>query len=231
MRLIQRTATAWRALFDAIAGIGSRHTEAMLEVERENLRRLIDQSNRSLASHAGLTDRLMSRTRILEQEELTQRLRVAVRVMIGSRADAGRAAVELQSVQRQLAAIREQLGLAEHLHRSLTKSRELAIAAAKARIASVRRTIGDPNARRATEELDEIAGGQTAATDGIPTLDRLRNTDAGRAQVEQAVGLDRQPGHKAEQAALAAALEEFLAQDGGLVVRVPSIAIPGGGSE
>jgi len=238
MRLIQRAATSCRTLLHAIAG--GRDPEAMLTLERENLRQLMEQSSRGLASHAGLAERLMSRSRLLEQEELTQRLRVAVRLRVGSRAEAGRAALELQTVQRELASHREQLALAEDLHQSLTKARELAIAAAKARIESVRRTIGDRRAQQAMDGLDEIAAGTTAAIDGNPTLGRLRemvgerrHAEAGRAQAAHALGFDGQPGHKAEQAALAAALEEFLAQDGGLVVEVgaPPIVAPGRSNE
>ncbi len=217
MHLIQRVASLRRAL------AGGQEIEALLVVDQENLDRLMEQLSRALASHAGLVERLMARRRFLEQEELTQRLRVAVRLRVGSRADAGRAALELQTLQRELTSSREQLVLAEELHQSLTKIRELAIAAAKAKIESACQTIGDQRAQRMIDKLDEVA---TAAIGSGAAPRRISEMAEGR-------GRNGQPGHKAEQAALAAALEEFLAQDGGLVVQVgaPPIIVPSGGNE
>src|SRR5689334_21496145 len=49
-----------------ISGVERRNPEALLELEQENLRKQIGQFNQGLASHAGLSERLMSQVRKLE---------------------------------------------------------------------------------------------------------------------------------------------------------------------
>ena len=231
MALLRRISTLCRALLHhAVAGIEWQNPEALLELERENLRRLMAQYNQGLASHAGLAERLMSRTRALEHEEVQLRARTAVQVRVGSREDAGRAALQLQTVRRELASSREQLAQAEATYDSLKKTRDIAIDSARAKIESVRRVIGDLRTHQATAALNEMAAGLMATVDGSSgTLERLhemveeqRDRAAGRARVARdSLGLDDPRAAESEQAACAAALDEYLAQDGGLVVEVP----------
>ena len=49
-----------------VSGVERRNPEALLEVEKENLRKQIGQFNQGLASHAGLCEKLMAQVRKLE---------------------------------------------------------------------------------------------------------------------------------------------------------------------
>src|SRR5690606_39661758 len=50
-----------------IGGIERKNPEALLEVEKENLRKQIGEFNKGLATHAGLVERLMSQARSEER--------------------------------------------------------------------------------------------------------------------------------------------------------------------
>jgi hypothetical protein len=205
----------------ALLGMGGterQDPEAQLAFERASLCRLMDQYDRGLAAHSRLAEQLMSRTRLLEQEEGDLRARTAVQVRVGSRVDAARTALQLQTARRELAASREQLGQASATHECLQQARALTVAAAAARIDIIRPRIGDVRARRVMAELNEIAS--------IPghsqTLEQLR------AMAKEQHGKADLGDAKAREAERAA-LEDFLAQDGGLVVEIGRrpVALPG----
>ena len=52
-----------------VSGLERRNPEALLEIEKENLRKQIAQYNQGLAEHAGLCERLMSQVKKLETDE------------------------------------------------------------------------------------------------------------------------------------------------------------------
>jgi len=62
-----------------------RSPEALLEVEKENLRAQIARFNQGLASHAALCERLMLRNRELEAEEASLKEKTAVHLRAGNR--------------------------------------------------------------------------------------------------------------------------------------------------
>lgn len=49
-----------------ISGLEKQNPEALLEVEKENLRQQVSRYNEGLAAHAGLCERLMSQVKKLE---------------------------------------------------------------------------------------------------------------------------------------------------------------------
>ncbi|HTO64734.1 MAG TPA: hypothetical protein VMM15_26195 [Bradyrhizobium sp.] len=205
-----------------VAGIEVQNPEALLELERENLRRLMGQYNQGLVSQAGLAERLMSQTRALENEQTALQIRITANIRQGNRAEAGRAALRLREAGADLAACREQLAQTEKTYESLKQARELAIGMAKAKIESVRRAIGELRTQRAVAELSSLAAGLTTGSAGSgETLERLREMvdeqrshAAGRARVARdALGLDDLQARETEHAALAEqALADFLAQ-------------------
>ena len=224
MRWIIRVSSLCRALLHYfISGIERQNPEALLELERENLRRLIGKYNQALASHAGLAERLMLRTRALEQEENELRVGIISQVRLGNRTEAGRRALRCRAALAELADCREQLTQAERTYDSLKQAREIAVGAAKAKIESVRRAIGELRTERAIGELNALAAGLNLGPGGSgETLERLhemvdeqRIAAAGRARVARdALGLDDLQAREAEQAALAEhALAEFLAEE------------------
>ncbi|MFP5247430.1 MAG: PspA/IM30 family protein, partial [Thermoanaerobaculia bacterium] len=85
-----------------ISGMERRNPEALLEVEKENLRKQIANYNQGLAAHAGLCERLMTQIRKLEGEERELRAKAAANLRAGNRDAAGNYALRLQTVQREL---------------------------------------------------------------------------------------------------------------------------------
>ncbi len=86
-----------------ISGMERKNPEALLEVEKENLREQISRYNDGLASHAALCERLMSQVRHLEAEERELRAKATANLRAGNREAAGQYALRLQTVQRELA--------------------------------------------------------------------------------------------------------------------------------
>ena len=74
--MFQRIANLFRGFMSLfISSLERQNPEALLEVEKENLRKQIAQYNQGLASHAGLCERLMTQIRALETEQRELRAR------------------------------------------------------------------------------------------------------------------------------------------------------------
>src|SRR5215470_15836439 len=156
-----------------IRGIEKQNPEALLELEKENLRKQIANYNQGLAAHAGLCERLMSQVKKLESDERELRARAAANLRAGNREAAGQFALQLQTVQRELTENRAQLEQAETTYEELTKARDVAIKAAQAKLQSLRSSIDELKIRRATAELMEMATGMISSIGGSgDTLDR-----------------------------------------------------------
>jgi len=212
-----------------VSGLERRNPEALLEVEKENLRRQIAQYNQGLASHAGLCERLMSQVKKLENEERELRAKTAANLRVGNRDAAAQYALRLQACQRELTENRTQLGQAETTYQDLNKARDVAISAAKAKIESLQRGLGDLKVKKATAELTEMASGMISQIGGSgDTLNRLhemvteeKEKASGRVRVARdSMNMGEIHLKDAEQKALAdQALADFAAAEG--------ITIPG----
>ena len=65
--MFRRIANLFRGFLSLfIGGLERQNPEALLEVEKENLRRQIANYNQGLAAHAGLCERLMTQVKRLE---------------------------------------------------------------------------------------------------------------------------------------------------------------------
>ena len=71
-----------------VSGIERRNPEALLELEKENLRKQIGQYNIGLASHAGLCERLMAQVKKLESDERDLRAKASAHLKAGNRGPA-----------------------------------------------------------------------------------------------------------------------------------------------
>ena len=223
MSLLIRTTNLIRGILSLfVSGIERRKPEALLELERENLRKLIGRFNAGLASHAALCERLMSQTRRNERERDEFAVKVPAHLKAGNREAAGRYALRLKDVERELLENRDQLEKAETTYQNLVRARDTAVSEAKARIETVRRSIGDLKIRQATADLQSMAASMVDELGGAgDTLNRLhemveeeREKASGRARVATG-GLDLQDLEikESEQRALAEqALEEFLTE-------------------
>src|SRR5687768_17446746 len=223
--MFKRLANIIRGFFGLfVTGLERRNPEALLEMEKENLRKQISNYNEGLAAHAGLCERLMTQIRRLEQEERELRAKTAANLRAGNRDVAGNYALRLQSVQRELTENRTQLQQAETTYKELIKARDVSVKAAQTKIESLKSSLDDLKIKKATAELTEMASGMITSIGGSgDTLDRLhkmveeeREHAAGRARVARdSLNTTDFTVKEEEQKALAEqALADFAAKEG-----------------
>ena len=224
----------------ALGSVERRNPEALLEVEKENLRRLIGQYNMGLASHAGMCERLMTQVKNLEREVTDLRAKTTAHLRAGNNSAAGQYAVRLQAAERELAENRTQLGQADATYRDLTKARDVAVQTAKAKIEGLKGAIKDMRMKQAMAEMNEMAAGMITQVGGSgDTMDRLhemvedeRTKAAGRARVaKDAIDMTDVNIKEAESQAMAdQALADFAAREGLTLAApaTPAAAIPAG---
>ena len=223
--MFKRLANLIRGFFGLfISGAERRNPEALLEVEKENLRKQIANYNEGLAAHAALCERLMTQVRKLEVEERDLRAKTAANLRVNNREAAGNYALRLQTVQRELAENRTQLAQAETTYKELIRARDVSVKAAQAKIASLKTSLDDLKIKKATAELTEMASGMITSIGGSgDTLDRLhtmveeeRENAAGRARIARdSLNTTDFVMQEAEQKALAdQALADFAAKEG-----------------
>jgi phage shock protein A len=223
--MFTRIANLIRGFFGLfISGMERRNPEALLEVEKENLRKQIAKYNDGLSSHAALCERLMTQVKKLETDERDLRARASANLKAGNRDLAGQYALRLQTVQRELDENRTQATQAEETYKSLVTARDVAIKAAKDKIESLRQSLDDLKVKKAMAELTEMASGMVSQIGGSgDTLDRLhtmveqdREKAAGRVRVaKDSLNTSDIQMKEAEQKALAdQALADFAAREG-----------------
>src|SRR5258708_17733796 len=100
-----------------VSGLEKQNPEALLEVERENLRKQIAQYNQGLAAHAGLCERLIAQVKTLEIEERELRAKTTALLRADSRDAAGQTAFPLPTPPPQMSEDRTQLEQAETTYR------------------------------------------------------------------------------------------------------------------
>jgi len=197
-----------------------RNPEALLEIEKENLRRLIGRFNQGLVSHAALSERLITQVSRGEKEAGDLTTKTTALFKAGEREAAARYALRLKEVKERLAEDRKQLETAEETYRQLVNTREAAIAEARAKIELVRRQIGDLKVKRALADLEGMAsamiGGLGSAGDSLNRLHEMVEEEREKASARVRVAsVQVEPGElrarEAEQQALASdALADFL---------------------
>lgn len=207
-----------------VSGLERQNPEALLEVEKENLRKQISNYNSGLAAHAGLCERLMTQVKKLETEQRDLRAKTTANLRAGNREAASQYALRLQTIDRELAENRVQLEGAEKTYKELIKARDVSVKAAQAKIESLKTSLNDLKIKRATAELTEMASGMIASIGGSgDTLDRLhtmveeeREYAAGRARVARdTLNTSDITLKEGEQRALAdQALADFAAREG-----------------
>jgi phage shock protein A len=190
--MFRRIANLFRGFLGLfVSGVERRNPEALLEVEKENLRKQIANYNQGLAAHAALSERLMTQVRKLEADERDLRAKTAANLRANNREAAGQYALRLQTVQRELTENRTQLEQAETTYKELITARDVSVKAAQAKIQALKSSLDDLKIKKATAELTEMASGMITSIGGSgDTLDRLhkmveeeRETAAGRARV------------------------------------------------
>lgn len=207
-----------------VSGLERSNPEALLEVEKENLRKQVSRYNEGLASHAGMCERLMTQVRKLESDQRDLRAKATANLRAGNRDVAGQYAMRLQTVERELEENRKQLEQAEKTYKELIMARDVAVNAAKQKIEALRQSLSDLKVKKAMAELTEMASGMVTQIGGSgDTLDRLHNmVEEEREQASGRVRVARDQFNvqdfqmkEAEQKALAdQALADFAAREG-----------------
>ncbi|MFC4992589.1 PspA/IM30 family protein [Rubritalea tangerina] len=207
-----------------IGGLEKRSPEALLEVEKENLRKQIAQFNQGLASHAGLVEKLISEVKKLDKQENELRAKTAAHLKAGNRQLAGDFALKLKKVEGEHDDVKEQLEDAEKHYKELIRARDVSVKEARAKIEELRRGIDDMKVKKAVAELNEMASGMISDIGGSgDNLNRLgeiveeeRTKAAGRARVARdSMDLTEVNMKQEEQDALAEmALADFAAAEG-----------------
>ena len=200
-----------------------RNPEALLELEKENLRKLMGRFNEGLISHAALSERLMRQVTGGEIEQLQLTAKIQAHMKADNRKAAAGHALRLKQVEARLAEDRKQLEAAEETYHKLVRTRDAAVAEARNKIEQVRRQIGDLKVKRAVADLESMAAAMVSDLGGAgDSLNRLQ--DMVEDEREKAAAHARVAGgsvdasdlaiEEAEQDALAEqALEEFLSDD------------------
>ncbi len=223
--MLQRIANLFRGFFGVfVSGLERKNPEALLEVEKENLRKQMGQYNQGLATHAGLCEKLISEIRKQENQQRDLRTKTAASIKAGNRELAGRYALQLQNLELELAENRTQLELAEKTYQELVRTRDIAVASARTKLDALKLGINDLKMKRAMAELTEMASGMVGSMGSAgETLDRLheiveeeRQKAAGRARVARdtmdTTGINLK---ESEQKAMAdLALADFEAKEG-----------------
>src|SRR5262252_8786396 len=132
-----------------ISGLEKQNPEALLEMEKENLRKQIANYNQGLASHAGLCERLINQVKKLEAEERDLRAKTTAHLRAGNRDAAGQYALRLQTVTRELEEDRKQLDQAEKTYQELIRARDVSIKAAQSKIEALKYSLSDLKIKRA----------------------------------------------------------------------------------
>jgi phage shock protein A len=159
-----------------VGGLEKRNPEALLEVERENLRKQIGQYNQGLAAHAGLCERLITQVKKLDLEERELRAKTTAFLRSDNRDAAGQTALRLQTIQREFTEDRTQLEQAETTYRELLRARDVAIRNAQSKIEALRFSLDDLKIKKATAELTQMASGMITQIGGSgDTLQRLQS--------------------------------------------------------
>ncbi len=202
-----------------ISGLEKANPQALIEVEKENLRKQIARFNDNLANHAAFSERLMRQVKNLETQERDFAAKAAAHLKVGNRAAAAQYALQLKTVREQLEENRQQLEAAEVTFKKLVKSRDVAVREARDKIDSLKRLLTETQMMEAQAELQEMAHGMISEIGGSgDTLNRLegylterRDKAAGRARVAStAIDTTQVELLEAEQQALAEqALTEF----------------------
>lgn len=236
MSILLRSFNVFRGMLGTVVvWFERRNPEALLENEKDNLHKLIQQFNAGLVSHAALSERLSAQVQRGERQIETFAYRTNALLSAGERGAAAREALSLKEAKAQLDEDRRQLEAAEETYARLISRRDEAVSESRSRIEQVRRQIGDLKVKRAIADLEGMARAMIGEVDNRgASLSRLetmvgeeREKAGARARVAQSEpGLLHPGAMEAVRSAMAdTALEEFVASQA-TDTRTPSLMLP-----
>jgi phage shock protein A len=192
--MIKRVLHFFKSIFSsAVTELEKTNPDALLESEKENLRKQIQRYNQGLAAHAAMVEKLIAQVNGQEQQETNLLTKIKANVTAGNQEIAGRQALKLTELRTELAINRDQLEAAENTYQEMSRNREASIKEAQKKIESLQAKINELKVKEATADLSEMASSMTADMGGASaTMNRLesmvedaRAKAAGRARVAQ----------------------------------------------
>lgn len=222
MRLMIRAWNVIHGLASKLVSVFERKNPgALLELEKENLRKLVGRFNEGLVSHATLSERLKIQVSNGETKTVETTGRMQALIKAGEMKSAARYALQLKEVSARLAEDRTQLAAAEQTYQQLVQTRNVAIDETRAKIERLRWQIGDLKVNRAMADLQNMAatmvGNLGTPGDSLNRLEEMVGEEREKATARSRVATSNFSAtdfaaREIEQEALAAeALEEFLA--------------------
>lgn len=189
--MFKRLGNLFRGFFGLfVSDLERKNPEALLEVEKENLRRQISEFNKGLTAHAALCERLISQVTKEEKEIRELGAKAAAHLKAGNRKAAGDYALRLQQLKEGHQSNVEQLTDAEKTYEELKNARDVSVKAARDKIEALSRDIDATRIAKATAELNEMAAGMINEIGGAgDTLNRLE--EIVREEKDKAKGRSR----------------------------------------
>jgi len=207
-----------------IRGLEVQNPEALLEAERERLRKAIGIYNTNLSRQAGFAERLKSQSAQLQKQSRELTASTTANLKAGNRDLAANLALDLRRVNEQLEENKRQEEEAEKMYQEYLRQRDIVIREAQQKLESLSRRISQVKMMEAQAELSRLA---TALPMGIgDSGDNIKRVEEGlQDRYEKAAGTVRVAKDsivsedlkmkEAERKALAEqALQEFASQMG-----------------
>lgn len=136
----------------------SRNPTALIEAEKSKLRQQVIRFNQGLSEQAGVVYNLANKTQITSGNIKEIEQRISVLLEVGDRNNAARLALKLSKMQKTLVEFQTRFRCAEEAYQILEKSRDQAVAEAKARLVRLENIVSQTEILNAQNELAEIAG-------------------------------------------------------------------------
>lgn len=160
----------------AVSGMEKMSPDALLEVEKENLRSAIVRYNQGLVHHATMCKKLMNQIKREGKESEDCKVKAQALLRAGKKEEAGRYALQFKSLKRSLEENRAQLADAEKAYQEMFKNRDEMVKVAKKKIEALQKSVGDLKMKKAEAELSEIAAGlATQSGEAGETMSRLHD--------------------------------------------------------
>jgi phage shock protein A len=173
-----------------IRGLEVSHPEALLEAERERLRKGVALYNQNLARQAGFIERLKAQSATLRKQVTELTAATTANLKAGNRDLAANLALDLRRVNEQLEENARQEKDAEGMYQNYLRQRDIVIREAREKIEALSRQISQVELMEAQAELSKLA---TATPMGIGDAgDSLKRVEEGlQERYEQAAGTVR----------------------------------------
>ena len=140
-----------------IRGLELSNPEALLEAERERLRKAVGLYNQNLAKQAGFVERLRAQTAVLKKQVAELTASTTANLKAGNRDVAANLALDLKRLNEQLEENARQEKEAEEMYQGYLQQRDIVIREAREKIQSLGRQISQVQMKEAQAELSRIA--------------------------------------------------------------------------